>query len=123
MSERASAGTDDLRLRDMVGRLQETRTRRLSAAATLTNGDDVVLVDTTGGSVTVTLPPAARSPGKWYWIKKMTAANTLTVQRAGSDTIDGATTLAWTTQYKVYALASVETAVGTWNWVVLGVGP
>lgn len=123
MSERASAGTDDLRLRDMVGRLQETRVRRLSAAATLTNADDVVLVDTSGGSVTVTLPLASRSPGKWVWIKKMTAANTLTAQRAGSDTIDGATTLAWTTQYKVYALVAVETAIGTWNWIVAGVGP
>lgn len=105
----------------MVARVQAQRGRLLSAAATLTAGDDVVLVTTSGGSVTLTLPLASKHQGHTFVVKKMSAANTLTVQRSGSDTIDGATTLAWTTQYAARAVTSVlVTAPATWGWVVTG---
>jgi hypothetical protein len=119
--ERASSSTSDERLRDMVARLQETRARAISSATTLTERDDVVLVDTTSGSVTVTLPSARLAGGHVFHVKKMIAANTCTVSRSGSDTIDGATTSAWTTQYECRTFASViVTAPATWGWVVLG---
>lgn len=66
-----------------------------------TSADEWIFVDTTAGSVTITLPAANACPHP-IGVKKTVAANTLTVQRAGSDTIDGATTKAWTTQYESY---------------------
>lgn len=107
------------RMAALLARIQRYKSRRVSAAYTLTDADDVLLVTTSGGSVTLTLPVASTLPGKRYEIKKMDAANTLTVQRSGSDTIDGATTLAWTTQYQSYSLVSCETATATFNWVIV----
>jgi len=43
-------------------------------------------VDTTAGNVVLTLPPASNSTS--YRFKKLGAANTLTVQAAGSNVID-----------------------------------
>ena len=116
--ERAGRGTTDARLRDMVGRLQSFNARTIAAATTLTENDDLVLVNTTSGSVTVTLPPASNIPGTVFRVKKMVAANTVTIDADGSETIDGSATVAFTTQYQVVAIASViVTAPATWGWV------
>lgn len=54
---------------------------------TILAGDDVILVDTSGGAVTLTLP-ASTAGGKVYRVKKTTAdLNAVTTARAGSDTI------------------------------------
>lgn len=60
----------------------------------ISTSDYTVLVDTTGGNVTVTLntPPA----GKIYNIKKIAAGNTLTIDGNGA-TIDGSATKTVTT--------------------------
>jgi len=82
------------------------------AVETLTASDSIspfsglVLVNTTSGSVTVTLPAAADCKGRVYQFKKTVAANTVTLDPAGTETIDGAATLAWTTQYQSYTLCS-----------------
>ena len=56
--------------------------------------------DATGGAFAITLPLAQNLDGRIIIIKKMDAtANAITVTRAGSDTIDGATTFVLTTQY------------------------
>ncbi len=55
--------------------------------------------DTTGGSITMTLPAVASSTGLHYMIKKTVAANSLIVDGNASETIDGATTLTATAQY------------------------
>jgi hypothetical protein len=47
----------------------------------------VVTADTTSGAVTLTLPAASGCTGKAIRIIKVAGANTLTVTRAGSDTI------------------------------------
>lgn len=73
-----------------------------------------VLVTTSGGNVTLTLPACQTVPGFRLEVKKMTAANTLTVDGAASETIDGATTLAWTTQYQSYRLLSTGS-----EWVIV----
>lgn len=117
--ELAGIGIDESRLLDMVRRLQRLPSRLVSSATTLTAGDFLVLVDTTSGSVTVTLPLAAQHPNQRYEIKKTAAANTLTVQRSGSDLIDGASTKAWTTLNQTYGVQSAITAApATWGWVV-----
>ncbi|OQW48868.1 MAG: hypothetical protein A4C66_05940 [Nitrospira sp. HN-bin3] len=111
--------TEMARWADILSRMQRPNRRLVSAATTLTEWDDSVDVDTTSGNITVTLPPAASVPGKQYHIKKSVAANTLTVDGNGSETIDGAATLAWTTQYQSYLLESViVTAPATWGWKI-----
>jgi len=76
-------------------------------------------VDTSGGTVTVTLPLAASTPGKEFFIKKVAAANTLTVNPSGSDTIDGAASLSWTTDDASYTLYSVATTSAAYEWLIL----
>jgi len=77
-----------------------------SALVALTFPRTLLLVTTSGGSVTLTLPPAASVVGMRLETKKLTAANTLTLDADGSETIDGAATLAWTTQYQAYSIVS-----------------
>lgn len=103
------------RMAALLARIQRHKSRRVSAAYTLTDADDVLLVTTSGGNVTITLPAASTLPGKRFHVKKMDAANTLTL----SGDIDGAASLAWTTQYQSYSLVSCETATATFNWVVV----
>jgi hypothetical protein len=90
------------------------RDRRVTASEAVQPSDDIVLVDTTAGSVTLTLPAAATVRGQWYEFKKLVAANTLTLDPANAETIDGAATLAWTTQYQCYTVYSD----GTEWWIV-----
>ena len=117
--ELAGLGIDESRLLDMVRRLQRLPSRLVSADTMLTAADFLVMMDTSGGSRTVTLPLAAQHPNQRYEIKKTSASNTLTVQRSGSDTIDGATTKAWTTLNQTYGFQSaIVTAPSTWGWVV-----
>ena len=83
-----------------------TGTLALSGSPTL------VTVDTSGGNVTLTLPTPSAVTGHRVEVKKLTAANTLTV--SSSANIDGAPTLAWTTQYQSYSLVSTGT-----TWVIV----
>jgi sRNA-binding carbon storage regulator CsrA len=80
--------------------------RPVSASLTLapTFPHTLVVVDTTAGNVTVTLPAPATVPGFRVEIKKTVAANTLTA--ASSANIDGAATLAWTTAMQSYSVIS-----------------
>jgi hypothetical protein len=58
---------------------------------------ELVLVNTTAGNVTVTLPTAASRANQSQVYKKIAAGNTMTLDGAGTETIDGALTLAVTT--------------------------
>jgi hypothetical protein len=62
----------------------------VTSAYTLTPFDRLLRVDTTGGAVAITLPLANTVPGQVFTIKNI-GTNTVTVNRAGTDTIDGAT--------------------------------
>jgi hypothetical protein len=67
----------------------------VGGSTTLTSSNSVVLVNT--GTATITLPGAAFAPGRQYTVKKISAtAGTITVDGAGSETIDGALTHALT---------------------------
>src|SRR4051812_13758549 len=83
----------------------------VSATTAYTAADhDVVLANATGGAFAVTLP--APTAGAHIMVKKTDAsANAVTVTRAGSATIDGATTLALATQWSRAELISDGT-----NW-------
>lgn len=68
--------------------------------------NEVILADTSGGDITVTLPPAADFNRYTLHVKKMTAANMLTIDGNGSETIDGSTTAVLVTQYDCLTLVS-----------------
>lgn len=80
--------------------------------------DYFITVDATGGNVTLTLPAASTAFGNavgiQYVIKRIdNSGNTITIQRAGSDTIDGGTSVTLTTQWEVKELQGTSTS--TWN--------
>ena len=109
------------RVYHLLQRLQRRTARRASAATTLTEADDILLVDTSGGGVTVTLPLAASTPKVRFTIKKVTNdANTVTIARSGSDTIDYTTSNTWTAYLTAREFEScIVTAPATWGWLVL----
>lgn len=87
-------------IRDVIESLPVRNFNTVSAAYTVTLLDYLVRVDATGGARTVTLPAASSCPGQTFFIKKIdSSANAVTVARAGSDTIDGATSVSLASQY------------------------
>lgn len=86
-----------------------------TATYTVEDGVDVVTGDTTGGAFSITLPKAALHSGRLLVIKRINAgANNLTIDGDGAETIDGAATVALTTQWETRTLTSNGTA-----WLVL----
>lgn len=63
----------------------------LAANTTLTTKHFTVVVDTSGGGKTITLPSAAGAPGRFYVVKNKSTGQ-VTVAKTGGDTIDGAAT-------------------------------
>ncbi len=92
------------------------RVRTIAVNTTLTISDETVLVDASGGAVTVTLPLSASVSYKRYNIKKIDAtANTVTIQGTGGQLIDGAATQVISTQY---VSLSPESDNGSAWWIV-----
>lgn len=88
-----------------------------TAAYTLTQNDGLVACDATSAAFAVTLPSAAATlAGRIFRVKKTdSSGNAVTLTRAGSDTIDGATTYALSAQYKFIAVEC--DGVSAW-WIV-----
>jgi hypothetical protein len=99
--------------------LRGSRTRAVrSETASLTVGrdDDICLMDATSGARTFTLPDRASHEGRHFILKKIdSSGNAVTVARAGSDTIDGATSKSLAAQYDKIALVA-----GPAEWNVIG---
>lgn len=78
---------------------------------TATLADNEIRVDCTSGAVTITLP-AATGTGQVFRIKKIdSSGNAVTIARAGSDTIDGATSASLAAQYDKVTLVDGASAV------------
>lgn len=92
------------RMAQQLARTQRWNVRTTTASTTLTEADDLLLCDSTGGNITVTVPAAAGNRGKVFMVKKLVAANTVTIDPA--DNIDGAASLAFTTQWQSYTFVS-----------------
>jgi len=89
--------------------------RAVTAATTELMTDRLVLGDATGGAFTVTLLTAAGREGHEITVKKTdVSGNAVTIDGAGSETIDGATTVALSAQYSSRRLVSDGT-----NWHVI----
>jgi hypothetical protein len=116
------AGRELKRLENVLGRTPTYGAARLvTATTTITDSDDLLLVDTTSGAVTVNLPVAGTVLGRRFTVKKTNAgANNVTLDGSGSETIDGAATLAWNTQWQAYTVqAVILTAPATAGWVIV----
>ncbi|MEO5628101.1 MAG: SGNH/GDSL hydrolase family protein [Candidatus Saccharimonadales bacterium] len=82
---------------------------------TVTSTDTVIIADATSNSITITLPLASSLSGYRYYIKrKDSTANTVTIARTSSDTIDGATSQTLDKQYTSATIVSDGT-----NWYIL----
>ncbi len=91
--------------RCMTAVKQYTAVTSKSAAYTATLADEVIECDATSAAFTVTLPAAASSTGLKLYIKKIDAsANAVTIDANASETIDGATTKALSSQYASYTI-------------------
>jgi hypothetical protein len=91
------------------------KARTITTDATLDIAEQLILVNAAAGAVTITPPSAAGVGGKRYIIKKTDAsANGWTFDPAGSETVDGATTLSNNTQNQAVTIESDDT-----NWQVV----
>lgn len=89
--------------------------RTVTTDTTIGTTDYTVLVDTSGGDVTVTLPAASSSQYRVYNIKKVTSdLNKVIVDGNASETIDGALTANVTVQYESLTIQCDST-----SWWVL----
>jgi hypothetical protein len=107
---------DVTQLRQSLDRLYGGGLATYSANTTLTPADaGLVLVDASGGARTITLPAAnamnAR-PMLFRVVKIDSSANAVTVQRAGTDTIEGATSIVINGQWASAVL--VSNGVNAW---------
>lgn len=69
-------------------------------------------IDTTAGAVTVTLP-ASGTAAAAIRLKRRAGSNNVVINRAGSDTIDGATSYTMANQYQANEL--VDSGLGDWE--------
>jgi hypothetical protein len=67
----------------------ETITTTTSATYTITDANSILLCDTASNAITVNLPTAIGRQGKIYKIKCINAANNVTIDGNGTQTIDG----------------------------------
>lgn len=76
-----------------------------SSDYTVLTGDNVLLADCTGGSVTFTLPPAAAGIGHLFYFKKVDAsANAMIIDGNASEVIDDQLTQQTVVQYESFTL-------------------
>lgn len=98
-----------------AGSLNVAPASRTGAVTLTTSSAEWNFCSASGGAFAVTLPTASSQSGKLFIIKKTdSSGNAVTVTRAGSDTIDGATTYALTAQYQSVTIISDGT-----NWNVV----
>jgi len=104
---------DALRMRELVRHLENLFSQvvvdttrgayEVTGNTTLSSDDEIVLVDTTAGDVTITLPEISDAMVRLkreYEVVKVDAANTITIAPTGGDTVvgepDALVTVQWT---------------------------
>lgn len=88
--------------------------RTVTGTSTARVIDRVLNGDASGAAVTVNLPSAAPNPVVYTIVKIDATANTVTVDGAGSETINGATTKVLTTQWESVTIRSDGS-----NWIAI----
>lgn len=96
-----------------AGGYRSAPTTRTSSLTLTTSSPYINLCNATTGSFTLTLPAANAASGQMFYLKKIdSSVNTITLQRGGSDTIEGATTYVLSAQYKYIEV--INDNVSTW---------
>ncbi|ODU25080.1 MAG: hypothetical protein ABS95_01115, partial [Verrucomicrobia bacterium SCN 57-15] len=81
--------------------------RSTTVSYTVTDADETILVDASGGERTISLPAAATVPGRIFTIKKNdNSANAVIVDPNAAETIDAATTKSITAQWQFLRVQS-----------------
>lgn len=80
---------------------------------TITNGYELILCDSSGGTVNVDLPDPTLSKGKKYYFKKLSTNHTVVITGGGAD-IDGSTTLVLN---QLYQAAQIICDGAQW-WII-----
>jgi hypothetical protein len=91
----------------------EFRVNAKTTTYTATGQDYYIPCDATSAAFTVTLPAATGTGLVLRFKKTDSSANAVTISRAGSDTIDGATTKSLGTQYHVMEI--IDRATNAWD--------
>lgn len=95
--------------REQVVQFQASENMRIvTASGAITYNDDILLVNTTSGAVSLSLPLARG--GKTYSIVRIAGANAVTVTPAGGNTINYAASLSISTSF---APARIKALKGT----------
>lgn len=82
-------------LSDRLNFLYEPPFRSVTSAYTATFADKVILANATGGAFSITLPSGPENARKSLYIKRVNSGlNAVTLDPAGSETIDNSATLA-----------------------------
>ncbi|MDP7420580.1 MAG: hypothetical protein QGH40_01815, partial [bacterium] len=90
---------------------------------TATASDSVILVDASGGDVTIILPAANTCPGRMYTVKKIdSGTDSVLIQRSGTDFMEaaGTTDLEFPDQYRYFTV--ISNGVDGWHIISEGVG-
>lgn len=96
----------------IVTQAVNSQVKAVTATVTLTGADEgLVTVDSSAGAVIITLPPAADVAGMAFAFVAIDLTNTITIQRAGSDTINGATSFTLAGKYEAMTLVSDGSSV------------
>jgi len=106
-----NAPTSHMEVNGSMGMKAET----ISATTTLSGNNNIILANSTAGNIMLTLPPAANCSNRVYTIKKISAANTVTLDGNAAELIDGATTYVMSTQY-----VSVTIVSNGSQWYIVG---
>lgn len=105
----------DERLRRAARGIIEYPMREVEADYTVVGTDYHILVDSTSGNVAINLPPVEEWIGRNLWVTKLVAANTVTLDADGTDTIIGAGTYAFTAQWTTVTLRGTENN----GWIIV----
>jgi len=91
--------------------------RAVTATATLATTDWMLTADATGGAITVNLPAVSGiADGYTFLVVRLNSgANAVTLDGNGSETINGATTFALSSQYAYAWVVKVST-----GWIIIG---
>jgi hypothetical protein len=74
--------------------------RTVTTTGNVVSGDYFLICNAAGGSITLTLPPAALVPGRIYTFKRINSgANAVVIDPSGAETIDGAATYTLSAQW------------------------
>lgn len=80
-----------------------------TASATILSTEDCILVNAASGNITLTLPASALKEQHNFKRIDSVETNTVTIQSAGSDTIDGQTSITLPYQYSTVKLVGIAT--------------